>query len=144
MRVSFYLAGVMQGSNMDSSHVPQDYRQTIKNIILIEYPDAEIFCPMEMFPNAPLLNDEVAKSIIFKGVEIASEVEAVIAFLPEASMGTAVELWEAHNNSRVNIVISPMKYNLLLRTVADVIIPDISGFKEFVSSGKLKELLTEK
>jgi len=144
MGTTFYLSGVMQGSLKDNSRVSQEYRQILKDLILRSYPDAKILCPAELFPDAPTQDEVLAKSIVPQCAEIASSTDVLVAFLPEASMGTAVELWEAYKSSRINIVISPMRHNLMLKAVSDVIVPSIEEFGKFISDGNFTKLLAEK
>jgi hypothetical protein len=142
--VRVYLSGVMQGSRWDTSLVYQDYRQTLKDIILRKYPNAEILCPLELFPDAPAKDDRAAREVIYRCVELVGNVDVVVAFLPEASMGTAVELWESHKKAKVNIVVSPMRHNLMLRTVSDIIVPGIEQFEELISDGTFAKLVEAK
>lgn len=140
----FYLSGVMQGSRTDTGQVDQDYRRVLKKIIAEAFPDAELKCPLDLFPDALLLDEVNAKEIVPKCAEIARQADVIVAFLPEASLGTAVELWEAHKNSRLNIIISPMKHNLMLRTVSDFIVDSVDDFKRFITSDYFAQLLEER
>ena len=48
--MKIYLAGVIQGSHQGASNENQNYRDRIKNILLENHPEAEIVCPLELYP----------------------------------------------------------------------------------------------
>ena len=79
----------------------------------------------------------------------SGEVDVVIAFVPEASMGTAIEMWEAHEHGcGIVIAISPLSHNWTVRFCSHIIFLDINAFETELSSGVLEErierLLEEK
>jgi hypothetical protein len=69
------------------------------------------------------------------------EVDVLVAFLPEASMGTAIEIWEAHHGGAVIVTISPMKHNWAVKFLSDVIYPDLVTFLEALRQGELEEFI---
>ena len=137
-----YLSGIMQGSRKDEFHVSQDYRKVIKAIVLRRFPYAEVICPLEEFPNASTSAPFSAKAVISACANLSANSDLVVAFLPEASMGTAVELWEAFKNSKPIITISPMAQNLVIRTVSSIIVRDIEEFQKVMSNGVVEKILT--
>ena len=65
----------------------------------------------------------------------------LIVYIPEASLGTAIEMWEAYQRNRVIVTISPMKTNWVVRIISDQICSDMNAFKDYVESGNLKRCL---
>jgi len=60
---------------------------------------------------------------------------------PQASMGTAIEMWQAFQ-ARVPIVsISPMAANWVIRHLSDAVLPDLDAFRGWVADGGLSQLL---
>ena len=71
---------------------------------------------------------------------MCGEVDAVIAFAPEASMGTAIEMWEAYRNGKVVISISPMIHNWVVKYISDAVYEDLSAFRTAAANGDLRKL----
>lgn len=129
-----FISGAMQGSSQQTAGVedlgPQNYRSHIRGIIEVVLPGATIVDPLvvftsEMLPTAGLSEKEVfaddaAVTRVFgEVVKMAADSDVVISNLPVASMGSAVELWEARKHGRVVITISPMRDNWLIRSTSD-------------------------
>ncbi len=68
----------------------------------------------------------------------------LIAFVPSASMGTAIEMHEAAKNGAVVLAITPLVANWVIRAYSDRIFPDMEAFEKFLASGELDELLKSK
>jgi len=137
----FFLAGIIQGSILTPDIHPQDYRERIRSVLRDAFPDVEVYCPIENHPESLTYRDDYAIKVFFEHVQMAGESEALIAFLPEASMGTAVEMWVAHEGAVPVVTISPMKENWTVRFLSDVILPDMDAFEEYVHSGALQRLI---
>jgi len=64
----------------------------------------------------------------------------VIAYLPEASMGTALEIIRAYDNGKTIISISPMEENWVIRAVSAKIFPTLDEFCNWIQQAQLQEL----
>ena len=73
-------------------------------------------------------------------VETASQADLLVAYLPEASLGTAIELWEAYHHGRPVVVITPMRENWVINLVARAVFPTLDAFEAFVRDGGLADL----
>ncbi len=60
----------------------------------------------------------------------------LLAVVPQASMGTAIEMWEAHQQGRVVITISPLAHNWVVRFLSDVVYPTYEEFEAAVVEGR--------
>jgi len=138
---SIFVAGIIQGSLRDRSIHQQDYRRRIVGLLRAEFPDLEVYCPIENYPNSLAFPDAVARRTFFGLMDRAAQADALVAYLPEASMGTAIEMWQAHRNGRLVVTISPMEANWAVRFLSDVLVPDIGAFEDFVRSGGFRRLL---
>ena len=116
----------------------QDYREKIKEIILKKYKDADVICPFSQHPDSINYNYEKGETTFFNLVETASQSDVLIAYLPEASMGTGIEMWEAKKKGRFIVSISPLEINWCVKYLSDVICRDIEEFERYISGGKLK------
>jgi hypothetical protein len=141
---SFFVAGIIQGSRCDRSIHSQSYRDEIVGLLRQTFPDDEVYCPIENYPNSLAFDEATACATFFGLMERAAEADVVIAFCPEASMGTAIEMWQAHQAERLVLAVSPMAENWVIRFVADAVLPDVEAFKDFVNSGQLERLMVSR
>ena len=70
----------------------------------------------------------------------AARADVLIAYLPEASMGTAVEMWEAHRAGKPVLTISPLAENWVVRFLSTRVFPSLVAFESFVAEGELEKL----
>jgi len=57
---------------------------------------------------------------------------STITYLPEASMGTAIEMWECYRNKVRIWTISPMKENWSVRFLSDKIFKSLDEFEKYL------------
>ncbi|HUW55483.1 MAG TPA: hypothetical protein VMZ92_02535 [Planctomycetota bacterium] len=140
---TFFLAGIIQGSMDGHAIHPQDYRRHIREILRKHVVDAEVYCPIECHPDSLAYEDGHAREVFFGHVERAATSDVLVAFLPEASMGTAVEMWEAHQRGRVVLTVTPMQENWTVKFLSTRMFADLDAFERFVTHGELVRLLQE-
>jgi len=130
----FFIAGIMQGSRQDPDICSQDYRTAIREIILQKYPQAEIICPFDLYPESPYYGPEDGKRTFLDLVNRAKEADFLIAYLPEASMGTAIEMWQAYGEGVPILSISPMAENWVIKFLSARTFATLQEFAEFVDN----------
>ena len=143
-KYQFFLAGIIQGSRQDLNVHDQSYRNEIRSVINRVIPGSHVFCPVENHPESISYNDEDAKKIFLIHLEKVKESHCLIVYLPEASMGSSIEMWEAYHHRIPVITITPMVTNWVVRILSDKVVKDIPDFARFVESGKLTELLVRR
>ena len=141
---SFFIGGIIQGSINDVAIHPQDYRTRIKDLLLRWVPGADVYCPIENHPDSLRYEDTHARSVFFGHVDRCGETDVLVAYLPEASMGTAVEMYEAQRKGHIVLTISPMSANWVVKFLSTRVFADLDEFERFVESGELVELLAER
>ena len=67
----------------------------------------------------------------------------MLAFVPEASMGTAIEMWEAHRHGKAVIAVSPMKHNWAVKFLSHELFADLESLEASLASGTLVRRLEE-
>jgi hypothetical protein len=72
------------------------------------------------------------------------EIDVLLAFVPEASMGTAIEMWEAHRHGAAVITISPLKHNWAVKFLSDALFADIPAFEAALRSGAVGRIVATK
>ena len=72
---------------------------------------------------------------------MCGEIDLLIAFVPEASMGTAIEMWEAWRHDKLVITISPLKHNWAVKYLSHIVFEQESDFFEALQNGNLRQQL---
>ena len=135
MRV--FIAGIMQGSHQGLDMAAQDYRDRIAELISAKIPDAEIWDPNQIHPDGINYDRDKARRTLIEMAELAAKADCVVAYVPEASMGTALEMWMAHQAGVPVYSVSPMTENWVVFTLSRDVFPTLEAFGEFVNSGGL-------
>lgn len=138
---TFFLAGIIQGSIDGHAIHPQDYRSHIRDILREHVPDAEVYCPIERHPNSLDYDDAHGREVFFGHIERAGASDVLIAFLPEASMGTALEMWEAYRRGCLILSVTPLQENWTVKFLSTRVFAGLDAFERFVTSGDLMRLI---
>jgi hypothetical protein len=101
------------------------------------YPGVEILDPFALHPDSVEYDQEKAIETFLAMLDQAAAADVLIAYLPEASMGTAAEIWRAYEAGKPVYVLSPMIHNWMLWTTATRILPDWDAFEAFIAHGGL-------
>jgi membrane associated rhomboid family serine protease len=136
-----FIGGVMQASITGKGIVSQDYRRQIAETLLARWPDAEIIDPFEQHPTSVEYDDAAAKETLFASLAHAAASDLLIAYVPVASMGTALEMYVAHERGVPVVTISPLAENWVVRALSRRVYPDLGSFMLMVQSvGALSDL----
>lgn len=141
--LKFFIAGIIQGSRPDGIH-HQDYRDRLKHILKAAFPDDEVFCPFENHPESIDYGDEQASRVFFELMAAAAQADVLVAYVPEASMGTAIEMWQGYQSGRVVVAISRLHKNWVVKFLAHHVCTDLDAFEAFVADGGLRRLIDER
>jgi len=131
---SFFLAGIIQGSKKGKTLHNQDYRQEIKDILKKYFPDAKIIDPVNIHPNSVGYDYSRGESVFHESIKQATHCDCLVAYLPEASMGTAVEMWECYKKRIPVWTITPMKENWSIKFLSTEIFESLEEFERFLKS----------
>jgi len=142
MRV--FIGGLMQGSMQGRGVSDQGYRRAITRVMRARHPEAEIVDPQALFPDSMDYDDDRARQVFFGMVEEAARSDVVIAYLPEASMGTALEMVRAYDAGTPVISISPMTENWFIRFLSRRVFSTLEAFGDWVEAGGLEEVANRK
>jgi len=136
-----FVGGIMQGSRRGSGIDDQDYRQAIAEAVVGRYPGAEIVDPNELHPDGVDYDDEQARKTLLELLDLAAQADLVVAYAPQASMGTAIEMWQGFQAGAPVVTISPMTANWVVRFVSSVVLPDLAAFRAWLAAGGLDKLV---
>lgn len=141
MRREIFIAGIIQGSDKGRGIYDQGYRKKLKSLLTEYLPEVEVYCPFENHPNSIDYDSEKGKRVFFELMERASQADILIAFLPQASLGTAIELWQAHQAKKIIFTISPMTENWVIKFLPDKNFTTLTDFEEFIRSGEFETFI---
>ncbi len=137
----FFLAGIMQGSLSDNQLHGQEYRRHLMQLLGRHFPEAELYDPLAAHGDSLEYNEQRGREVFFGHNQMCREVDVLVAFVPEASMGTAIEMWEAYQNGRTVVTISPLQHNWSVKFLSHLRYLDLAQFEAAVERGEFAERL---
>jgi len=139
-----FLAGIMQGSHLGKLLHHQGYREQLKTLLIEHLPGATVYDPLADHQRSVNYDDETGRQVFFEHNRMCKEeTDVLVAFVPEASMGTAVEMWEAYQANRCVLTISPLAHNWVIRFLSHAVYPDIETFIENLTEGQVARKIDE-
>lgn len=139
----FFLAGIMQGSYTEAILHGQEYRQRLKELLELHIPQARVYDPLAEHTDSLTYDDTTGRSVFFRHNAMCREVDVLVAFVPQASMGTAIEMWEAYQHGAAVIAVSPMVHNWTIKFLAHEIYADLAGLEADLATGRLRRRIEE-
>jgi len=139
-----FLAGVIQGSLVEAAIHEQTWRDQIKAVLDAYMPAANVYCHYTRHPESLAYDLPQIRQTFAEGNRRAGECDLLIAYLPEASMGTAIEMHEAYAHGAAIVAITSLSANWVIRAYSDRIVPDLTAFQVLVESGELAGLVAAK
>lgn len=139
----FFLAGIMQGSNRGDTLVSQDYRQQLVALLNKHFPESEIYDPLSGNERSLEYDEQTARATFVSHNQMCRDVDVVVAYVPEASMGTAIEIWEAYSHGKVVISISPLERNWVIRFCSHYLCADLAAFEAALDARQIQEKISE-
>jgi len=141
MRV--FLAGIIQGSLAHRAVHDQDYRRRLKELLAEHLPDAHVYDPVAGHADSIRYDDATGREVFFRHAEMCRTIDVLLAFVPEASMGTAIEMWEAYRHGVAVVTISPLAVHWAIRFLSHAIYSDLDEFEKELCSGRLAQRIAE-
>jgi len=136
-----FIAGIMQGSKKGKGIQEQDYRARIREAIKLRFPEVEVLDPFSLFPDSVEYDDRRAKQVLFDMAAEAASSDVLIAYLPEASMGSALEMIRAYDNGKTVYCITPMEKNWFINSVSTRNFVDLDDFVTWLQQTQLEDLI---
>lgn len=140
MRV--FLAGIIQGARTDDGIHHQGYRKEIRDAISAVCPQADFVDPHEENLGRLAWTRELQREMFLHYVREAGRCDVLVAWLPEPSMGTSVEMYEAYRMGVPVLTISPMAGTWAVFSLATRTFPGLDEFSAFLRSSQYAELLS--
>ena len=83
--MKIFLAGIMRGSHRGAVLHEQDYRSRISRLLTEHLPGAVVYDPLAGHGNSIEYDDDTGREVFFRHNRMCRDVDAVVAFVPEAS-----------------------------------------------------------
>jgi hypothetical protein len=107
------------------------------------WPEATLYDPFASHGTSLEYDHQTGREVFLSHNRMCRVVDLVVAFVPHASMGTAIEMWEAHEHGRGAVVtISPLVHNWVVRFCSDAVYPDLESFEAALVSGELSTVVS--
>jgi len=131
-----FIGGVMQASITGKGIVSQDYRRQIAGALRARWPEIEVIDPLRLHPNSVEYDDALARETLLTSLDLAGASDLLIAYVPTASMGTALEMYVAYQRGVPVLTISPMAENWVVRALSRRVYPDMDSFLAAVEAAE--------
>jgi len=136
--MKIFIAGIMQGSEIGATLHSQNYRDVLKKELSAAFPNADVYDPFEKNKDSINYSNDLGKQVFLGHNKMCgAEIDLLVAFAPQASMGTAIEMWEAWQNGAIVATISPMSENWVVKFLSDLLYPDLDAFLSALREGEL-------
>jgi hypothetical protein len=139
MRV--FICGIIQGSISDLAVHGQAYRSRLRTLIEEHLPGAEVYCPVSLHPESIKYDEATAFRVFEESIEAARQSDLLVAYLPEASMGSAIEMWEAKRAGVKVIAITPLEHNWVVKYASHIVVGTIEEFETLLRDSTVEKLL---
>ena len=139
----FFIAGIMQGSHTAAKIHNQDYRQRITQSVRAHFPAADIYDPLAQHKGSLGYDKPTGREVFFRHNLMCRQIDVLLAFVPEASMGTAIEMWEAYQHGAAVVTISPLRHNWAVKFLSHALYADMAEFEAALQSGELARRIGE-
>jgi len=142
--VHVYLAGIINGSQNEDVVYDQDYRKKISRALKNKYKGIDIYDPFHDKESIFKMSEKEKKAFfINETLRCLYDIDLIISYLPEASMGTAIEMFEAWIGHSTILTISPMKSNWTVKFLSDRVYDNIDDFIYSVKNNELDTFMNE-
>jgi nucleoside 2-deoxyribosyltransferase len=129
---TIFIAGIIQGSKKGKVLHNQDYRRDLKKILNKYFPEAKVIDPVSVHPRSAYYAFKTGKKVFHKSIKEALSSDLVIAYLPQASMGTAVEMWECCKSKVPVWTISPLKENWAVKFLSKKVFSSLKEIENYL------------
>ncbi len=138
-----FLAGILQGSLLEPALHDQQYRARIRAALARWLPQGELYDPLAAHRDSLYYDEQTGRRVFFEHNRMCREIDVLVAFVPQASMGTAIEMWEAYSHGAAVVTISPLEHNWAVRFLSHAVFTDLDQFEAALSSGQLRRRIEE-
>ena len=138
-----FLAGIIQGSIAEARIHDQQWREAIQRTLCEHLPQANVYCHYSRHPESIRYEMPDIRRTLADGNARAAACDLLVAYVPAASMGTAIEMYEAYRSGAAVVTVSHLAANWVIRAYSHRIVPDLEAFDALAASGELDRLVEE-
>ena len=129
---TIFIAGIIQGSKKGKVLHNQNYRKDLKKLLNKYFPEARIIDPVSVHPRSAYYTYKTGKKVFHKSIKQALSSDLFIAYLPEASMGTAIEMWECHRKKVPVWTISLLRENWVVKFLSKKVFSSTKELEDYL------------
>lgn len=111
--------------------------------MLEHLPGCEVYDPLVDHRESLEYGEQRGRDVFMHHNRMCGEVDVVLACVPEASMGTAIEMWEAYRNGKTVVTISPLVHNWSIKFLSHLLYLDEQAFETALGDGSLVTQLAQ-
>ncbi|MCD4656478.1 MAG: hypothetical protein K8S87_02925 [Planctomycetes bacterium] len=136
--IKIFVSGIVHGSRENDVY-PQCYRKRIVDVIEKSWQSAIVICPTIV--NSKSLTESVTETAkaFEQQLSLLKKSNIVVAYIPEASMGTAIEIYNASMRGKYVVTITPLISNRMIRMFSHDIYDSVDSFEHACEIGKFKK-----
>ena len=142
--MEIFIAGIIQGSCQGKEIHDQSYRQRLERLLNQALPQARVYCPFQHHPNSVDYPPDKAREVFHQLMQRAARADVLVAYIPHASMGTAIELWQGYTNDKIVLVISPLAENWVTKFLNTKLFGSLDEFEDWLAGDGLGRLIKER
>jgi len=140
-RWRIFLAGILQGSLTEPALHDQQYRGRIASLVARCWPESTLYDPLANHRDSLHYDEPTGRRVFFEHNRMCREIDVLLAFVPQASMGTAIEMWEAYTHGAAVVTISPLVHNWAVKFLSHALYTDLEQFEAALRSGRLQRCI---
>ena len=142
--MDIFLAGIIQGSIPEMAIHSQDWRKPLIALLARHAPQAKVYDHFAHHPNGIDYDLPRIRATLTQGNSRAAGSDVVFCWLPQASMGTSLEMYLAQQAGALVISITPMTTNWVIRAYSDHIFAGLDELEAFMTGGGLQRAVERK
>ncbi len=131
----------MQGSHVAALVHDQTYRTGLRELVQAHWPEAEVYDPFANHSTSIGYDTRRAREVFLGHIEMCQVFDLLVAYVPEASMGTAIEMWEAHRHAKAVVTITPLVHNWVVQLTSTAVYRDVEAFAHALASGDIDRIV---
>ena len=136
--VKIFVSGIVHGSRENDVY-PQCYRKRLVDVIEKSWETAIVSCPS--IANSKTSTESLTDTMKAFELQLSSlkKSDIVVAYIPEASMGAAIEIYNASLRGKYVVTITPLQSSRIIKIFSHDIYDSVDSFEQACEIGKFKK-----
>ncbi len=136
--IKIFVSGIVHGSRENEVY-PQCYRKRIVDVIEKSWQNAIISCPSIVHSKSSTETLTETVKAFEQQLSLLKKSDIVVAYIPEASMGAAIEIYNASLRGKYVVTITPLQTSRIIKIFSHDIYDSVDSFEQACEIGKFKK-----